>query len=350
MSRSTAAISRRSTRTATRSTPERVAKPDAVRVLMSLLRGRPRGQLLRRSASGFRRQCRQGDGRRQAGLSGGQPHPGAPRGRGARRRTRCRRGSTTSCARRVHEVIRLTPNIVEVVVRAPMAARAFQPGQFYRLQNYETLAPRDRRHDPGDGGAGADRRLGRPRAGAALDHRARNGRLVRSLRAAEAGRAGDPDGADRHADRDARRARPCCWSAAGSATRCCSRSARRCGPQGSRVLYFAGYKTIADRYKVEEIERAADIVVWCCDEAPGFAPARPQDRAFVGNIVEAIAAYGAGELGPIDDPARRGRPHHRDRLGRDDERGRRGAPRRARAAISGPAIARSRRSTRRCNA
>ena len=26
--------------------------------------------------------------------------------------------------------------------------------------------------------------------------------------------------------------------------------------QGSRVLYFAGYKTIADRYKVEEIERA----------------------------------------------------------------------------------------------
>ena len=43
---------------------------------------------------------------------------------------------------KVREVIRLTPNIVEVVVEAPMAARAFQPGQFYRLQNYETLAPR----------------------------------------------------------------------------------------------------------------------------------------------------------------------------------------------------------------
>src|SRR6202007_2478999 len=28
--------------------------------------------------------------------------------------------------------------------------------------------------------------------------------------------------------------------------------------QGSRVLYFAGYKTLADRYKVEDIERAAD--------------------------------------------------------------------------------------------
>ena len=40
----------------------------------------------------------------------------------------------------VHAVNRLTPTIVEVVVRAPMAARAFEPGQFYRLQNYETLS------------------------------------------------------------------------------------------------------------------------------------------------------------------------------------------------------------------
>ncbi|MEW6690990.1 MAG: FAD-dependent oxidoreductase, partial [Pseudomonadota bacterium] len=41
----------------------------------------------------------------------------------------------------VHEVRRLTPTIVEVVVRAPLAARKFHPGQFYRLQNFETLAP-----------------------------------------------------------------------------------------------------------------------------------------------------------------------------------------------------------------
>src|SRR5690606_23197477 len=40
----------------------------------------------------------------------------------------------------VHRVDRLTPEIVEVVVRAPIAARAFRPGQFYRLQNYETYA------------------------------------------------------------------------------------------------------------------------------------------------------------------------------------------------------------------
>ena len=41
----------------------------------------------------------------------------------------------------VERVERLTPNIVEVVVRAPLAALKFRPGQFYRLQNFESLAP-----------------------------------------------------------------------------------------------------------------------------------------------------------------------------------------------------------------
>jgi hypothetical protein len=63
------------------------------------------------------------------------------------------------------------------------------------------------------------------------------------------------------------------------------------------VLYFAGYKKLQDRYKVAEIEAAADEVVWCCDEAPGFQPTRPGDKAFVGNIVEAMAAHASGALG-----------------------------------------------------
>jgi len=53
---------------------------------------------------------------------------------------------------------------------------------------------------------------------------------------------------------------------------------------------------------VSDIERAADAVVWCCDEAPGFTPGRPQDRAFVGNIVAAIEAYGTGALGETTIP------------------------------------------------
>ena len=85
------------------------------------------------------------------------------------------------------------------------------------------------------------------------------------------------------------------------------------------MIYFAGYKKIIDRYKVDEIEKAADVVIWCCDEAPGFTPGRVQDRAFVGNIVEAMVAYARGDLGEVDDSAASGRPRHRHRLGRHDE-------------------------------
>ena len=48
------------------------------------------------------------------------------------------RSASTICCRPVVDAFRLTPNIVEVVVRAPLAARHFRPGQFYRLQNYDT--------------------------------------------------------------------------------------------------------------------------------------------------------------------------------------------------------------------
>jgi NAD(P)H-flavin reductase len=72
--------------------------------------------------------------------------------------------------------------------------------------------------------------------------------------------------------------------------------------KGSKVLYFAGYKKVIDRYKVAEIEKAADLVVWCCDEEPGFklenGKARPRDRRFIGNIVQAMDAYAQGRLGP----------------------------------------------------
>ena len=120
-------------------------------------------------------------------------------------------------------------------------------------------------------GAGIDKKL------VFVDGRARDGRLLRPLRLVEAGRAGDPDGPDRHADGDASgETALLVGGGLGNAVLFSIGAAFRA--RGSRVLYFAGYKSLQDRYKVEEIEHAADTVVWCCDEAPGFLPGRPQDR------------------------------------------------------------------------
>jgi NAD(P)H-flavin reductase len=69
---------------------------------------------------------------------------------------------------------------------------------------------------------------------------------------------------------------------------------------GNQVIYFAGYRNREDLFKVEEIEAASDLIVWAVDKRQGneaIPITRPQDKSFVGNIVEAMLAYARGELG-----------------------------------------------------
>jgi NAD(P)H-flavin reductase len=202
---------------------------------------------------------------------------------------------------RVYEVIRLTSKILEIVIKAPMAARAFRPGQFYRLQNYETLAARvDGTTLAMEGlaltGASVDNELGL--LSTIVLEMGGSSDLCALLKPGEPVILMGPTGAP--TETPAGETVLLVGGGLGNAVLFSIAAALRA--QGSRVLYFAGYKTIADRYKVEDIERSADSVVWCCDEVPEFVPGRPQDHAFVGNIVEAIAAYGAGDLGPVTIP------------------------------------------------
>jgi NADPH-dependent glutamate synthase beta subunit-like oxidoreductase/NAD(P)H-flavin reductase len=210
-------------------------------------------------------------------------------------------GCRAALSATVHQVNRLTPTIVEVVLHAPAAARAFQPGQFYRLQNYEMRAKK--LDEPGIGttllameglamtGAWTDPARGLVSV-IALEMGGSSD-LCASLPVGEPvvlmGPTGTPT--EIHADTTV----ALVGGGLGNAVLFSIGAATRAA--GSKVIYFAGYKALRDRYKVEEIERAADVIVWCCDEAPGFAPTRPQDRTFVGNIVQAMAAYGSGQLG-----------------------------------------------------
>jgi len=196
----------------------------------------------------------------------------------------------------VHEVIRLTPNIVEVVVRAPQAARKFRPGQFYRLQNFETLARTiDGTRLAMEGlaltGAWVDRDKGL--VSTIVLEMGGSSDLCALLKPGEPvilmGPTGSPT--EIHANETV----TLVGGGLGNAVLFSIGQALRAA--GSRVLYFAGYKKIIDRYKIAEIEAAADVVIWCCDEAPGFVPARPGDRSFVGNIVQAMVAYATGKLG-----------------------------------------------------
>jgi NADPH-dependent glutamate synthase beta subunit-like oxidoreductase/NAD(P)H-flavin reductase len=276
-------------------TPERVAKPAEVRVLM----------------------YRAADGRFMSFF--GDLHPsfagnvvkamgGAKQGYPVLTRTleklpRARRTPAEILAEandqwraRVVRVVRLTPTIVEVVVEAHAAARNFEPGQFYRLQNYEARSKK------------VDGTLltmeGLALTGAWVD----KDKGLLSLITLEMGGSSDlctllepgepvivmgPTGTPTEIEPG----ETVVLAGGGLGNAVLFSIGQAFRKAGSKVLYFAGYKKPSDRYKVEEIEAAADVVVWACDEAPGFPVDRPQDKSVVANIVEAMRQYASGDLG-----------------------------------------------------
>ena len=201
----------------------------------------------------------------------------------------------------VHEVKRLTPTIVEVVVRAPLAARRFQPGQFYRLQNYEAFSPlvhdtRLQMEGLALTGAWVDRTRGL--VSTIVLEMGGSSDLCAMLRPGEPVVLMGPTGTPTHIAGG--ETAVLVGGGLGNAVLFSIGEAFR--RAGSKVLYFAGYKKVIDRYHVQDIEAAADVVVWCCDEEPGFRlenRERSQDKRFVGNIIQAMEAYAAGRLGPV---------------------------------------------------
>jgi NADPH-dependent glutamate synthase beta subunit-like oxidoreductase/NAD(P)H-flavin reductase len=200
---------------------------------------------------------------------------------------------------RIVEVRRLTPTIIEVIVRAPLSAKHFCPGQFYRVQNYEALAPRV------NGTALATEGLAL--TGAWVDKEQGLISLIAlemgsSSRMCATWKPGDPivvmgvTGAP--TDIPSGQTVALLGGGLGNAVLFSIGKAMRA--VGNQVIYFAGYRNREDLFKMEDIEAAADLIVWSVDKREGntaIEPRRPQDKTFVGNIIESMLAYARGELG-----------------------------------------------------
>jgi NADPH-dependent glutamate synthase beta subunit-like oxidoreductase/NAD(P)H-flavin reductase len=202
---------------------------------------------------------------------------------------------------RVERVVRLTPTIVEVIVRAPAAARHFHPGQFYRLQNFERLSPHVQTH----GHRAALLMEGIALTGAWVDREQGllslitlemgvSSRLCAYLQPGEPvvvmGPTGTPTEIPEHTS--------VLLAGGGLGNAVLFSIAKALKASGNRVLYFAGYRNGADLFKREEIEDATDQVIWSTDLGEPIEPSRPQDAHVRGNIVQAMVAYAEGRLGP----------------------------------------------------
>ena len=194
---------------------------------------------------------------------------------------------------------RLTPTIIEVVVKAPLAAEKFYPGQFYRVQNYEAFAPTV------EGTVLAAEGLAL--TGAEVDKEKGTISLIAlemgsSSRLCATWKVGDPlvimGVTGTPTDIPSNQTVLLLGGGLGNAVLFSIGKALRAA--GNRVIYFAGYKYAQDRFKVQDVEAAADLIIWSVDKGDGvqaIVPTRPQDKSFVGNILESMIAYATGDLG-----------------------------------------------------
>ena len=205
---------------------------------------------------------------------------------------------------KLHEVLvpkvvalhRLTSNIFEVVLHAPMAAKRFQPGQFFRLHNFEQdaklhLGKRLSMEGLALTGAWVDADKGL--VGVIALELGASSKLCAQLKLGQRvvlmGPTGEPT------EIPLKETVFLAGGGLGNAVLFSIGQALRAA--GCRVVYFAGFKHESDTYKMEEVERAADEVVWSVDDGKLISPRRPQDKSFKGNIVQAMEAYVDGALG-----------------------------------------------------
>lgn len=197
---------------------------------------------------------------------------------------------------RVVKVVRLTETIVEVIVKGHYAATRFEPGQFYRFQNYETSAhmidgSRLTMEALALTGAWVDKE--KDLLSMIVLEMGGSSKLCSILKPGEPVVVMGPTGAPSEIAEN----ETVLLAGGGLGNAVLLSISRALKARNCKVLYFAGYKKSSDLFKQHEIEEATDQMIWATDSGDAIKTHRPQDRSFVGNIVKAMEAYGKGELG-----------------------------------------------------
>ena len=190
----------------------------------------------------------------------------------------------------VKKVIRLTPTIVEVIVKAPFAVRKFKPGQFYRMQNYELNSQKI--NDTvltmeGLAMTGSLTNIEKGLLSMIVLEMGVSSRLVATLKEGERIVVMGPTGTPTHIPKNEN----VLLAGGGLGNAVLFSIAHALKENNNRVIYFAGYKNSEDIYKKREIEKYADQVVWSNDFGDKILPEREQDLWLEGNIVESMINY-----------------------------------------------------------
>ena len=190
---------------------------------------------------------------------------------------------------KVIKVNRLNKNVVEIFVQSPLAASKFKPGQFYRLQNYESNAKINNGYlkaiEPlALTGASVDKTHGI--ISLIVLEMGGSSNFCQDLEPGEIVSLMGPTGSPTYIPKNEN----VILLGGGLGNAVLFSIGKALIDNGCHVLYFAGYKKEEDIFKPQEIEKAAHQVIWCCDESE-LKLSNINNKSFHGNIVKALENY-----------------------------------------------------------
>jgi NAD(P)H-flavin reductase len=197
----------------------------------------------------------------------------------------------------VYDVISLTPSITELIVKAPFCVKNFKPGQFFRVQNYETFAVDLTHHQDNQNKTkgvcepvaltGTIEDLDNGLLSFVISKIGASSRLLSLIKKGDPIIVMGPTGTPTYIPAE----KKILLIGEGSSNAALFSIAREAKKNGSQVLYVAHYKNSRELFKREEIENSSDTVIWSVENGPLIKKTQPNDHSYLGSAVESLLLY-----------------------------------------------------------
>ncbi len=199
---------------------------------------------------------------------------------------------------RIEHVTRRTENVIELIVHAPIAAKHFQPGQFYRLQNYETFAPHfdhtSLQMEPlALIATQADKQRGTLKF--IVVETGASSKICATFRAGDPVSLMGPTGVRSKIAKEhetvliiGNQLSIALLNSYGAALRA----------KGNHVIYLGNFKNKQEMYCQEDLEQAADVIIWSTLSGEKISSRRKEDYSTSGDVVDILLRYAQGKLDP----------------------------------------------------
>lgn len=196
----------------------------------------------------------------------------------------------------ITKITRQTDNVIELTIKAPQAVKHYKPGQFYRLQNYETDAQRldttTLQMEP-LALITADIDTNNQTLTFIVIENGASSKLCATLKVGQSVALMGPTGARAKVATEHETVL-IIGNQLSIATLRSYGSALRAA--GNRVIYLGQYKNRDELYCQTELEKAADVIIWSIDAGELIKPTRTQDYTISGNAIDALLLYTNGKL------------------------------------------------------